>query len=186
QASMWTRISSASAASTAPSTQAATEPWISSCSGIDQPSSLQIGAELLEREPHSSLDRAERHVRQARDLRLRVAAVVRQRHRLPLLGRKAAQGLAHRTPLERQRDLAPRVGAGSRRDELRLQLQLLPLMPASAAEVVDGAVADRGDQPGAEGSSARVERRGPLPHVQEGVLYGVFRAPGVAENAQRD
>src|SRR5262252_9934755 len=133
-----------------PSTSAGTALASSSCSvAIDQPPALQVGAQLLQAQPHAALDRAQRRVDHAGDLLLRVAAVVRQLDGLSLLSGQRAESDSYGVPFERLRDIAPGVRALAFGPDLDLQLHFRAFVER-APQVIDGAVADHGQQPGAK------------------------------------
>src|SRR2546430_7289270 len=157
-----------------------------SWSSIEEPPALEVGGQLLQGEPHPPLHRAQRYPDHLRDLAVAVAPEVGQLHRLPLLGRQAAQRLPDQVALDRRGHLAPGVGAGPAGLRRGRDLPLLALVRAAAAQVVDRAVADRRDDPRAQRAAVGVEPRGAVPELEERVLDDVLRPAGVAEDPQRD
>ena len=59
-------------------------------------------------------------------------------------------------------------------------------MGAATPKLIDGAVADGGQQPGTKGALARVKGRGAVPEFEEGLLDDVFRQFRVAQDSDRN
>src|SRR5262249_36891539 len=135
--------------------------------------------EAREAGEHAALDRPERLSESLGELGLRVAAVVSELDRLPLLGRKPAQRLADRLPLGGYLGLVG--GLGARRLGVGQRLRAAPLL--SADEVYRPAV-NEGEQPGARLRALGDEAVGCAPRAEEGLLHGVLRQGVVAENAE--
>src|SRR5438094_228916 len=78
---------------------------------------------------------------------------------LLLLDREARQCITHRVPFHFGGDLPPRVAAGSggRNPLCACEVHLASFMGAATPKLIDGAVADGGQQPGTKGALARVK-----------------------------
>src|SRR5256885_8622376 len=109
--------------------------------------------QLLQSKSHSAFDRTQRHPRDLGDLPIRVTAVKSELDRLLLLDREARQRVTHRVPFHYGGDLPPRVPAGSGGGNplCTFEGHLTSFMGGAAPKLIDGAVADGGQQPGTKG-----------------------------------
>src|SRR5947209_20421407 len=64
------------------------------------------------------------------------------------------------------------------------ELEGVAVASAGRAQVVDGAIAGDGEQPGSYGALLGVEAVDAIPDAQERLLYEVFGDPGVAVDAE--
>src|ERR1700716_2832394 len=117
----------------------------SSCStDIDQSPALQVGRQLLERQPGPALDGAQGNLDDLGDLSLGVAAVVSQLNHLALVRWQTDESLAEGLPLQRLGDVARGARSGAVRRELNTELKLPPLPAGTPPQIVDGSVPDGG------------------------------------------
>ena len=110
------------------------------CHGVSR-RSREAGSQLVEGDSNPPLDGAERHLHRGGDLGLRVAAVVGELDRLPLLDGKLGERLADLLAAQLERNGRPRV-ADRRLDRLTLDGSVEPGAVAITAQTVDRAVAD--------------------------------------------
>src|SRR2546427_8927034 len=143
--------------------------------------------QLLQGKSHAAFDRAGGPPGARAALPIVAPAVERELDNLSLLDRQARHRVTDRVPLHGGGDLSPRVGPGSRGVNRlgAFEVHLASLMGAPAPKLVDGAVADRRQDPGAKRAFASVECGGTVPELEKGLLDDVLREPGVAQDADR-
>jgi hypothetical protein len=131
---------------------------------------------------HPALDGTEGLTEAIGELRLREPAVVRELECLPLLVGKAAQRVPYLGALQAQ----PRLVLGHVCARLRSRLERLGAAGLLAANDVNGAAVDEGQDPRARRPAFGDEAGGRAPKGQEAVLDSVLRERRIADDSQRE
>src|SRR5689334_15996990 len=144
---------------------------------------VQQVAQAREAGEHAALDRPERLAEPLGELALGEAAVVAELERLALLRRQLRERLLDEPALEAERRL---VLGRARVGRLRRALERLAAADVLAADEVDGAAVDEGQDPGARLGALGEEAVGVPPHAEEGLLHGILGEGRVAQDPQRE
>ena len=156
-------------------------PVVSGATRPPSPEARGVIAQLLQSQSQTPLHGPERQAKALGHLRVRQPQEVAEREDLALFVGELFEGLAQQVPFEVEPGLGeglvlPGLGTGS------LDLLLRPLAARLGADVVDAAVADHGEDPGAHAAAPRPVATGRAPHLDERFLEQVLcRLPPVHE-----